>query len=240
MKYVFEGLFIIGIVALIVTIIKYPKDVANGIASTAIGFITLPFIRIWNVIQLFLLPLELLILYLEKKFEVNYLTKYIDREPSTTKKKTKERKQINFQNFRKFIIVNSTSEQIESELNEADECCPEVNLEDHSIARTDSYSVIEIPRTGFYGYNFMIQWLTNNFTKNQIVGLASNGRTRFLTISNTEGDNDMIGRTQTGKKFWVSMYDDLDKKQFLRINPELELNSELTTESLEKMVKNAM
>lgn len=236
MKYVFEGLIIIGIVSLIVTIIKYPKDVGRGI----LGMLLLPFERMWGIIRFFLLPLELIILYLEKKFEVNYLTKYIDREPSTTKKKTKERKQINFKNFRKFIIVNSTSEQIESELNEADECCPEVNLEDHSIARTDSYSVIEIPRTGFYGYNFMIQWLTNNFTKNQIVGLASNGRTRFLTISNTDGDNDMIGRTNTGKKFWVSMYDDLDNKQFLRINQELELNSELTTESLEKMVKNAM
>ena len=236
MKYVFEGLIIIGFVALIVTIIKYPKDVGRGI----FGFLSYPFEQLWALIQLFLLPFILLILFLEKKFEVNYLTKFIDRESSSTKKKTKERKQINFQNFRKYIIVNSTSEQIETELKEADECCPEVNLDQHSISRTDSYSVIEIPTTGFYGYNFLIQWLTNNFNKNQIVGLASNGRTRFLTISNTEGDNDMIGSTNTGKKFWVSLYDDLDNKQFLRINPELELNSELTTESLEKMVKNAM
>ncbi len=236
MEYVFEGLIIIGIVALIVTIIKYPKDVATGI----LGFLLLPFRRIWDYIRFFLFPLELLILFLEKKFEVNYLTKFIDRESSSTKKKTKERKQINFKNFKKYIIVNSTSKQIESELKEADECCPEVNLDQHSISRTESYSVVEIPKTGFYGYNFLIQWLTNNLNKNQIVGLASNGRTRFLTTSNTDGDNDMIGRTNTGKNFWISLYDDLDNKQFLRINPELELNSELTTESLEKMVKNAM
>lgn len=75
---------------------------------------------------------------------------------------------------------------------------------------------------------------------NQIVGLASNGRTRFLTISNPEGDNDLIGQTNTGKKFWVSMYDDLDNKQFLRMNNELKFNSELTTDSLESMVKNAI
>jgi hypothetical protein len=236
MKYVFEGLIIIGIVALIVTIIKYPKDIGRGIFSMLLH----PFERLWGYIQLILLPFVLLILFLEKKFEVNYLTKFIDHESSSTKKKTKERKQINFKNFKKYIIVNSTSKQIESELKEADECCPEVNLDQLSISRTESYSVVEIPKTGFYGYNFLIQWLTNNLNKNQIVGLASNGRTRFLTTSNTDGDNDMIGRTNTGKNFWVSLYDDLDNKQFLRINPELELNSELTTESLEKMVKNAM
>lgn len=112
MEYVFEGLIIIGIVALIVTVFKYPKDIGKGI----LGFLLMPFERLWGYVRFFLFPLELLILFLEKKFDVNYLTKFIDRESSTTKQKTKERKQVNFKNFKKHIIVNSTSRQLEDEL----------------------------------------------------------------------------------------------------------------------------
>lgn len=235
MEYIVEGLIIIGVIALMATIIKYPKDVATGI----LGFLLLPFRRIWDYIRFFLLPFELLILFLEKKFEVNYLSKFIDRNSLTTNRKTKESKHVNFQKFRKYIIVNSISEQIENELKEADDCCPEVNIEQLEIKRTEKYLVIETPNNGFFGYNFLIQWLAEQLKENEIIGFASNGRTRFFTVSNTEGDNDMIGRTNTGKKFWVSLYDNLDDKQFLRINNNLELNSELTTESLEKMVINA-
>ncbi len=236
MGYVIEGLFIVTIIALMVTIIKYPKDVARGV----LGFVLLPFRRTWSLLRPFLFPFELLILFLEKKFEVNYLTKLIDRDSLSISQKTKERKQVNFQKFRKYIIVNSTSDQIESELKEADECCPEVSIEHLQIKRTENYSVIETPNNGFYGYNLLIQWLTANMNKNEIVGFASNSRTSFFTISGTEGENDLRGKTNTGKKFWVSLYDDLDNKQFLRINDDLKLESSLTTESLEKMVKNAM
>ncbi|SMG42079.1 hypothetical protein SAMN05661096_02861 [Marivirga sericea] len=236
MKYVFEGLIIIGIVALIVTIIKYPKDIGKGL----LGTLSLPFRRLWTLIRFLLLPFELLILFLEHKFDVNYLTKFIDSESSSTKKQTTERKHINFKNFKKYVIINSTSEQIEEEVREADECCLELNLVELRISRTDTYTVIDVPQTGFYGYNFLIQWLTNSLKENQIVGFASNASFSFLTISSTEGENDMIGRTDTYKKFWVSLYDDLDNKEFLRINEKLDVNSQLTTVSLEKMVRNAM
>lgn len=236
MEHIIGVIFIIGIVALIATVIKYPKDVARGILATLL----LPFKRIWDFVRLILFPFELLILFIEDKLGVIYLTKLINREASGTKQKTKERKQVNFQNFKKYIVVNSTSKQIEDELKEADEYCPEVNTERLNTSRTNKYSVIETPENGFYGYNFLIQWLTDNLKGHEIVGFASNGRTKFITISNTNGDNDLIGRTNTGKKFWVSLYDDLDDKQFLRFNDELEMDSNLTTESLEKMVKNAI
>lgn len=236
MEFIIEGIFIILGIALVVTIIKYPRDTGNVI----VGFLLLPFRRLWDILSLLLLPFGLLIIFIEEKLGINYLTKLINRESKSAKKKTKSRKPINFRKFKKYIIVNSTSEQIESELKEANESCPEVNLDQNTIHRTASYSVLELPRIGFYGYNFLIQWLDEQMKGQEIVGYASNGRTKFLTISDKDGENELIGRTNTGQNFWISMYDDLDNKQFLRLNREVKINSNLTTRSLEKMVKNAI
>lgn len=231
-----EAIIIIGVIALFATVIKYPKDVGKG----AISFLLLPFHAVMDSIALIFFPLGLLIIFVERKIGINYLTKLIERKSFGAKKKTTARKQINFQKFKKYIVINSITEQIKDELWEANECCPEVNIEQMEILKTERYSVIETPKIGFYGYNFLIQWLTHNMKGHEIVGFATNRRTRFITIVNTDGDNDLIGQTNTGKKFWVSMYDDLDNNQFLWLSDKIELNSKLTTESLEKMVKNAV
>ncbi len=83
MELVIEGLIIIGIVALIMTVIKYPKDVAKGV----LGFILLPFRRIWYLFRFIMFPLEILILYIEEKLGVDYLTKFFYGKSSKAKKR---------------------------------------------------------------------------------------------------------------------------------------------------------
>ena len=236
MELVVEVIIIILGIAFIVTVIKYPKDVGNLI----LGYILLPFRRIWDFISLLSFPFVILIIFIEEKLGVNYLTRLFNSDSLNTKRKTKSRKPINFKKFKKYLIINSTSEQIESELKEANESCPEVNLDLNKIYRTESYSVIEIPKIGFYGYNFLIQWMNEQMKGQEIVGYATNGRSKFLTISNQNEVNELIGMTNSEKRFWVSMYDDLDNKQFLRINDDINLPNHLSTEGLEKMIKNAI
>ena len=86
MKYLFEGLIIAGILILIAVIIKNPKDAGRLV----LDILLLPFRRMWSFIRLLLIPIELLILYLEKKFGVDYLTKFLDRGASSSREKTKE------------------------------------------------------------------------------------------------------------------------------------------------------
>lgn len=130
--------------------------------------------------------------------------------------------------------------ELEQQLKEADETCPEVTIERSQVYRTESYSIIELPSIGFYGFNFMIQWLTEFVKSVEVYGFANSGRSQFLTFVDKNSENDLIGLTNTGKKFFVSMYDDLDNKQFLRLNQSIEVETKLTTESLEQLIEKAM
>ncbi len=229
-------IIVIGILALIATVVKYPKDVGNGV----LGFLFWPFERIWGWILLILFPIGLLVLFIEGKLGKNFLTKYINKASGQQVYKTSSRKPINFPKFKKYIIINSVDKEFETQITEANATCPEVDIGEINIVRTGNYSVVELPKIGFFGYNLLIQWLTNELRSNEVFGFSSNGRTSFLTQNDTDGDNNMKGLTNTGKKFWLNMYEDLDQKQFLRLNNDIELSTELTTETLDLMVKNAM
>ena len=85
MKYLFEGLIITGIVLLIAVIIKKPKDAGRLV----LDILLLPFRRMWSFILFLFIPVELLILYLEKKFGVDYLTRFIDPASVSNRKKEK-------------------------------------------------------------------------------------------------------------------------------------------------------
>jgi len=228
-------IIIIGILALIATVIQYPKDVGNGV----LGFLFWPFGRLFGLISLILLPIGLVILYVEDKLGKKFFTKYINKFSGQKVYKTTSRKPVNFPKFKKYIVVNSTDAELTNQIHEANKTCQEVDIRGMNIWRTENYSVVELPNIGFFGYNLLIQWLTNELKSNEVYGFSANGRTRFLTQNDPNGDNNMKGLTNTGKTFWLDMYEDLDQKQFLRLNNDIELDTELTTESLEIMVKNA-
>ena len=75
MVYLVEAIIIILVIALIVTIIIYPKDVGKLV----LGFLVSPFLRLWEIISLVLIPLGLLIVFIGKMVGVYYKTKIIDR-----------------------------------------------------------------------------------------------------------------------------------------------------------------
>lgn len=229
-------IIILGILALLATVIKYPKDVGNGV----LGFLFWPFERLFGWITLILLPIGLLILYVEDKLGKKFFTKYVNKFSGQKVYKTTSRKPVNFLKFKKYIVVNSTNAELTNQIDEANETCQEVDISGMNIWRTENYSVIELPNIGFFGYNLLIQWLTNELKSNEVYGFSSNGQTSFLTQNDPNGDNNMKGLTNIGKTFWLDMYEDLDQKHFLRLNNEIELDTELTTESLELMVKKAM
>ncbi|MEQ9169326.1 MAG: hypothetical protein RLO12_23935 [Fulvivirga sp.] len=228
-----EIVYIFLVLALIITIIKYPKDVSKGV----IGIMLLPFERIWDLFILITLPIKLIILFAEERLNVNYLTRYLSKNKSTSTYKTIGRKPISFSKFRKYIVINGEVTEIKKSINEAKRISPELNIEGLALTASETHSIIELPSIGFYGFNYLIQWLAEDFQSNEVYGFASNGRSKFLVLNDLNGENSLVSLTNTGKKFWLSMYDDLDKKQFLRLNDTLKVETSLTTDSLELLVK---
>ncbi|WP_109830668.1 hypothetical protein [Reichenbachiella versicolor] len=233
MNHIVEVLIILGVIALIITIFKYPRDAGK----TVLSILFLPFVRIWNIILFILFPIDLLISFIEDSFGTNFFTKYLNKESRTRSYKTEGRKNLNFRIFEKFIFLNTIPDQLEKQLMEADETCPEVTVDGFKIHRTEKYSVIELPNIEFYGFSFMIQWLTEFVENVEVYGYADSGRSQFLMFVDKNSENDLIGLTNTAKKFFVTLYDDLDQQQFLRLNQSIQVKTELTTESLGQLIK---
>jgi hypothetical protein len=153
MEIIVSSVIVLLLLALIVTIIKYPKDVGKGLLS----FLMAPFRRIWDMVMLILLPLQFIVLIIESRLKVNYLSKYIDATlPSYYK--TKSRKPINFIKFNKYIVINHVSTEIVDQIKEAKETCPEVSIEQLKLTKSEHHSVVELPIIGFYGFNYLIQF----------------------------------------------------------------------------------
>ncbi|HMG94000.1 MAG TPA: hypothetical protein VK589_28265 [Chryseolinea sp.] len=68
----------------------------------------------------------------------------------------------------------------------------------------------------------MIQFLTDEVNT---VGLVEGDGLAFTVYEDPETSN-LIGQTDQGEKFFISLVDNFDKKQFLRMNDELELLEE--------------
>ena len=233
MEFIIEGFFVLGGIILLITLIKYRTEIGKSVFKSLLS----PFYELGEILTILFLPFALLIIFVEEKLEVNFLSKYVNKLTSS-KRKTEQRKTINFQNFKKYIIVNSISEKLEDEIKKAEETCPEVDIKKQIILRTDEYSIVELPEIEFHGYNILIQWLTDNLIKGQTFGFSSNGKTKFLLFSET--DNYLKGVTNSDDKFWVSLYDDLNKKQFLRINKSLKLKDQFTINKTEELINKAI
>ena len=79
-EYFVTTFIIIGIIGIIVTVIKYPRDSANGVLAVLL----LPFKAIWARVRSILFPFEILFLIIENG--VKHLIKLNDRKIASNKK----------------------------------------------------------------------------------------------------------------------------------------------------------
>ena len=70
----------------------------------------------------------------------------------------------------------------------------------------------------FYSFHFLVQWLTEH--KIKTVGVVESARTIYTTYNDSNSEN-LIGQTDKGKKFFISLMEDYSNRQFLRINRDI-------------------
>ena len=236
---IFSTLLVLGGVAFVVAIIRYPKDFVKLI-KVLLLLPLIPFIRVWYLLLFFLSPLWILILKIEKLIGFDYLSR-LSKKIDPQDYKTESRKNFDFSKFNKYIFINTTNfDPIEKQLTEANETCQEVNIQNYKLSFANEYSIIEVPSSGFYSFNFLIQWLTEHFRNSEVYGFATNGRSKFFSFVDHSTENNLIGSTSKNQNYWVSMYDDLDNKQYLRLCKGVAVDSKLNTDSFERLIKNAI
>lgn len=237
MEIVVSALIILGIVAAIITIIKYPRDVARGL----FGMLLIPFERAGNFLLLMFMPLIFLIIFIEKKLGISYLTRIVEKLEGSSKAAYKAggRKPINFRRFDKYIVINQVDLSLSHELKQASDSISHLNPENYSLSFGDNCSIIRLSDIPFYGYNVLIQWLADYYQDCDVLGYCTNGRSSFVTLVDEDADNNMIGVTNRGRAFWLNMYEDLNRKQFLRLSDEVKVPSNVNTQALGRLIERA-
>jgi hypothetical protein len=85
-------------------------------------------------------------------------------------------------------------------------------------------TVIQPPTSvSFYSFHFLVQWFAEN--KIKTVGVVETVRTIYTTYNDPYSEH-LIGQTDKGRKFFISLMEDYAKRQFLRINRDIETSEE--------------
>ena len=133
---------------------------------------------------------------------------------------------MNFSGCSKFLLTMGTDvETVKAEIIDTlvlldDET---LRIEEFRFLRAPKFT-ITIPPThiSFHDFSELIQFLTDEVNT---VGLVEGDGLAFTVYEDPETSN-LIGQTDQGEKFFISLVDNFDKKQFLRMNDELELLEE--------------
>jgi hypothetical protein len=136
--------------------------------------------------------------------------------------RTEYKKFIKFSVARKFLLTwEKDIEHLKDKLTDGLEAMNEkLTINDFTFTILDDKTIIQPPASiSFYSFHFLVQFLPEY--KITTLGIVETIRTIYTTYNDPNSEH-LIGQTATGKKFFISLTDDYSKRQFLRINRNIE------------------
>jgi hypothetical protein len=135
--------------------------------------------------------------------------------------RTEQRKFIKFSVAKKFLVTWETDlDHLKFKLTEGLELMNEkLKSYDFQFVVLGDKTIIQPPASiSFYSFHFLIQSLAEH--KIRTVGVVETLRTIYTTYNDPNSVN-LIGQTDKGKKFFITLMEDYSKRQFLRINRDI-------------------
>lgn len=135
--------------------------------------------------------------------------------------RTEYKKFIKFSVAQKLILTWETDiEHVKHKLIDGMETINEkLDIADFQFTTFEQKTIIQPPSSiSFYSFHFLVQWLTEY--KIDTVGMVETPRTVYTTYNDPDSEN-LIGQTDKGEKFFITLMEDYSKRQFLRINRDL-------------------
>ena len=135
--------------------------------------------------------------------------------------RTEQKKFIMFSLAKKFILTWETDvEHLKYKLTEAfDTLEKKLDVTHFQFTTTGKKTIIHPPPSiSFYSFHYLVQWLTE--FKINTVGIVETPRTVYTTYNDPDSEN-LIGETDKGKRFFISLMEDYSRRQFLRMNRDI-------------------
>jgi hypothetical protein len=164
-------------------------------------------------------------------------------EALTGKKRTTytyktERKQfIGFTSATKFILTwEKDIDHLKEKLNDGfDAENVRLSANNFQFIPLGNKTIIRPPESiSFYMFHFLLQWFSAY--KIQSVGIVETARASY-TAYNDPNSEYIIGQTDSGQKFFISLTDDYSKRQFLRINKSIQTFDDFDIARLQSEIK---
>ncbi|MEQ8357924.1 MAG: hypothetical protein RH860_00455 [Cytophagales bacterium] len=210
-------ILIVGLlIALIVTLIKYPLDIIRG---------TLEMIRpeLSNPRSWIFFPIWIIFYGLNKLFDWNIIEEVEDEGNKSEKRYPSKRNlKIDFSSGEKFLQMNAEQAKIDSSIQEFLEFS-EGRYNREEFGFDDERSLMNCPKNiSFYDFNILIQHCSNEL-KNGVFGIFVSPNLSYYAHQDKNTLHNLIGRTKEGTKFSIYTLDNLNKKIHLRINDGLKV-----------------
>jgi hypothetical protein len=131
--------------------------------------------------------------------------------------RTEYKKFIKFSAAEKFLLTWETDlDHLKHELTRRLELLKEeLKTQDFKFVTVGHKTIIQPPTSiSFYSFHFLVQSLAEHKVKT--LGVVETARTIYTTYNDPNSEN-LIGQTNKGKKFFISLMEDYSKRQFLRV-----------------------
>jgi hypothetical protein len=150
--------------------------------------------------------------------------------------KTKKKEYIPFGRATKFIITTGTDEgMIKTKVGEGIEALDNtLKIESFQFIPNSDQTITIPPRTiSFHDFHYLVQLLTEG--RMNSVGLVESKGLSY-SVYNDPGTTNLIGETNHGEKFFISLMDDFSKKRFLRVSDEIETLKEYSLVEIRNVI----
>ncbi|MCV9385565.1 hypothetical protein [Reichenbachiella ulvae] len=208
------GLLLAGLM----TIVKYPKDVVRGFFNLfrpeATSIRSWIFFPIWMVGRL---------IEVTSKFEIydHEEGENFSEEPYKSNKNLK----FDFASGTKYLVTNIDSAETLKVIKEfIGYSSSNIIFEDFSV-ESKFPAVVKCPdEIRFYDFNLLIQFLSNENKSSYCYGLFKSEELSYYSYQDSATTHNIIGKTNSGQKFSIYTLDDLNKKVHLRLNQSIQIN----------------
>ncbi|MFN5171198.1 MAG: hypothetical protein ACK5DD_16400 [Cyclobacteriaceae bacterium] len=228
--YLIEALFVLLGVILVVTAIRYPKQIFVTLPLEIIKF---PFRYVAGFLQLLLIPVELLVTWFANSMGWNVKWPRLrwlevsgdadDRPyPATSKLK------VDFATGDKFVYVLGSGKDLRGAVGDSLEVLEaRYALTQFEFALNNQRQIARFPAgITFYDYHLFVQHLCGEFGFKNCVGVFRSDAIQYSVFQDPATVNNLVGFTADGKRFSIHMLSDLDKAQELRLNQKLNVDAE--------------
>ncbi|MBY0432509.1 MAG: hypothetical protein K2U26_00195 [Cyclobacteriaceae bacterium] len=217
---------------LLVTAIKYPKDV---LVKLPLEIIKLPFRPLLWLISLFLTILAIPIIYLGEKYKwritskIEKLLDFVDDDDDNNDKPhpaTRNLK-VDFISGHKYIYVLKSTKDLKQLIQDfLGSLTGKYSIEEFELAENSEQKIIKFPAgINFYDFHLFVQHFNTELGDKQSFGVYKSAGLDYYVFQDSETLNNLVGFTADRKFFSIYMLDDLEKNQHLKVNQKLKVET---------------